>query len=91
MNYKDIDIFRGERPPRVKNQRELVEWALRKGRRDKKPINTAEFVYDLRMTRFGSIIFDLRNEGWIIETKNSSKGGDYLLIAMPEEELQLNI
>ena len=39
-------------------------------RKQNKPITNGEFVFDLRCTRYGGVIHDLRKKGWRIETTN---------------------
>lgn len=64
--------FRGEHlPVEVQGNKSLrVQWALMVARASDKPeIKTNEFVYDLQVHRFGGYIFNLRQEGWDIVTK----------------------
>lgn len=65
-------------------QRDKVEWALK----EFGTVKNAEFVFDLRITRFGSILKTLRDEGWVIETISDKAQGafSYKLIAEPHEK-----
>jgi|10_taG_2_1085330.scaffolds.fasta_scaffold29360_3 hypothetical protein len=64
--------FRGQHlPVEVQGNKSLrVQWALRMARASDKPeIKTNEFVYDLQVHRFGGYIFNLRQSGWDIKTR----------------------
>ncbi len=63
--------FRGMKvPDYITSKSQLIAWALLISRRQNKPISNGEFVFDLRCTRYGGVIHDLRKKGWRIETTN---------------------
>ena len=65
------------------SQKDKVEWALRTF----KEVTGDEFTYDLRIKRYGAIIYDLRDDGWditTIEPKNQiNKKWAFRLISEP--------
>ena len=85
---KDIvRLFRGNViPPYVKNKSQLVAYVLERYRNDT-PISNGEFVFDLRCTRFGAVLHNLRhNDGWDIQTLER-KDGEYVyyLVSTPKD------
>jgi hypothetical protein len=84
------DLFRDVEVPKdkLKTQRELYEWVLTTFRNDK-PLANYELVFDLRMTRHGGILFNLRKDGWIVETIGGGKDSSFRLISKPNEDLKL--
>ena len=71
---------------------DLIRWALLKYR-DSEPISNGEFVYDLRCTRFGGYLHQLRDEGWEIQTVQGKKQGHfvYYLLSHPlDDEVEKN-
>ena len=71
----------------VKSKKDLIAWALVKFR-DEEPISNGEFVFELRCTRFGGLLHNLRDEGWDIATVQGKEKGHYVyyLLSMPDEE-----
>ena len=71
----------------VKSKKDLIAWALVTFR-DDKPISNGEFVFELRCTRFGGLLHNLRDEGWDIATVQGKEKGHYVyyLLSMPDEE-----
>ncbi len=71
----------------VKSKKDLIAWALVTFR-DDKPISNGEFVFELRCTRFGGLLHNLREEGWDIATVQGKEKGHYVyyLLSMPEED-----
>ena len=71
----------------VKSKKDLIAWALVTFR-DDKPISNGEFVFELRCTRFGGLLHNLREEGWEIATVQGKEKGHYVyyLLSMPEED-----
>tara|TARA_Y100000004_G_scaffold157515_1_gene183277 strand:- start:871 stop:1179 length:309 start_codon:yes stop_codon:yes gene_type:complete len=65
------------------NQEEKILWALETF--DK--VSNAEFVFDLRCTRFGGHLFNLREKGYVIETISGDEQGEfyYKLVARPDD------
>ena len=53
--------------------------------RFKDPISNGEFVFDLRCTRFGGVLHDLRKAGYDIVTLPAKEKGHFLyyLVSMP--------
>jgi hypothetical protein len=84
-----VSHFRGEViPAYVKNKSQLVAYVLVKYR-NSTPISNGEFVFDLRCTRFGAIIHNLRhNDGWIIETVQGKEQGHFVfyLVSKPDDD-----
>jgi len=68
------------------SQQDQVEWALRTF----KEVTGDEFTYDLRIKRYGAIIFNLRYAGWDIETiepkNHPNKKWSFRLLSEPVEE-----
>ena len=91
-----VDMFRGEWIPRYVNSKtELIKYVLLKHRYNE-PITNWEFVSDLRCTRFSGVLYDLRKDGWEIETVSGKVQGHYVyyLQKHPEdvpEQASLNI
>ena len=71
----------------IKSKKDLIAWALVTFR-DDKPISNGEFVFELRCTRFGGLLHNLREEGWEIATVQGKEKGHYVyyLLSMPEED-----
>lgn len=68
----EATYFRGvPMPVDIQGKKSLrVQWAFRIARDSNKPeIKTNEFVYDLGVHRFGGYIFNLRQSGWDIKTR----------------------
>ena len=87
-----VTHFRGQPIPHfVKSKHELVKYVLRKYR-DSEPISNGEFIYDLNYSRFGGSIFNLRKEGYVIETIPSKKRGlvFYYLVSAPDDDVERN-
>lgn len=82
-----VRYFRGKAiPAYVKSKSALVAYVL-EHHRNGEPISNGEFVFDLRCTRFGAVIHNLRhNEGWDIQTLER-KDGEYVyyLISTPND------
>lgn len=70
------------------SQQDQVEWALETF----KEVTGDEFTYDLRIKRYGAIIFNLRDDGWDIETiepkNHPNKKWAFRLISKPSEDGQ---
>lgn len=83
-----VGSFRGEViPAYIKNKSQLIAYVLVKYR-NSTPISNGEFVFDLRCTRFGAIIHNLRhNDGWIIETVQGKEQGHFVfyLVSKPDD------
>ena len=80
-----IKSFRGTQiPDEVKNKTQLIEFVL-ENERFNEPISNSVFVFDLRCTRFGGVLHDLRQAGWDIVTMAAKQKGYYLyyLVSMP--------
>lgn len=88
-----VEIFRGRllSADLENNKTARLKWALEIAKKDFKPISNGEFVYDLRIYKFGAIIEKLRKDGWIIETIPTEEKNvyHYRLIAKPGEKLTL--
>lgn len=87
---KDIvRYFRGSTiPPYVKSKSQLIAYVLERYRASE-PITNGEFVYDLRCTRFGAVIYNLRHDdGWDIQTLER-KDGEYVyyLVSTPKDKV----
>ena len=68
---KLVKKFRGMKvPDYITSKSQLIAWALLISRKQNKPISNGEFVFDLRCTRYGGVIHDLRKKGWRIGTTN---------------------
>ena len=83
-----VKSFRNRTVPwYVKSKKDLIAWALVTFR-DDKPISNGEFVFELRCTRFGGLLHNLRDEGWDIATVQGKEKGHYVyyLLSMPDEE-----
>tara|TARA_R100001079_G_C4449498_1_gene152893 strand:- start:2462 stop:2746 length:285 start_codon:yes stop_codon:yes gene_type:complete len=83
-----VESFRNRTVPwYVKSKKDLIAWALVTFR-DDKPISNGEFVFELRCTRFGGLLHNLRDEGWDIATVQGKEKGHYVyyLLSMPDEE-----
>ena len=83
-----VESFRNRTVPwHVKSKKDLIAWALVTFR-DDKPISNGEFVFELRCTRFGGLLHNLRDEGWDIATVQGKEKGHYVyyLLSMPDEE-----
>ena len=88
MAKNTVQYFRGELIPNyVDNKTRLIKYVLKKYR-DKEPISNAEFVFDLRCTRFGGVLHDLRDAGWKIETiRHKDKTHFmYYLVSTPDDD-----
>ena len=63
-----VKSFRGKKiPSYIKSKSQLIEYVLIEFM-DDEPISNSEFVFDLRATRFGSVLFELRDKGFDILT-----------------------
>ena len=86
-----VRYFRGNLiPSYVSNKTELIKYVLIKYR-DDTPISNGEFVFDLRCTRFGAVIHDLRHkEDWDIATVQGKEQGHFLfyLVSKPDDEVK---
>ncbi len=83
-----VKSFRNRTVPwYIKSKKDLIAWALVTFR-DDKPISNGEFVFELRCTRFGGLLHNLRDEGWDIATVQGKEKGHYVyyLLSMPDEE-----
>ena len=83
-----VKSFRNRTVPwYIKSKKDLIAWALVTFR-DDKPISNGEFVFELRCTRFGGLLHNLREEGWEIATVQGKEKGHYVyyLLSMPDEE-----
>ena len=75
--------FRGELIPeysggfRISSQKDLVGYVLMKYRSSTNPIKNWELNHELLCSRFQHQIYELRNEGWKIETKRGKDAGSY--------------
>jgi hypothetical protein len=88
-----VKSFRNKIVPwHVKSKKDLIAWALVTFREDE-PISNGEFVFDLRCTRFGGLLHDLRREGWDIVTVSAKEKGHYIyyLVSMPDEKVSNNL
>ncbi len=88
MAKNTVQYFRGELIPNyVDNKTRLIKYVLKKYR-DREPISNAEFVFDLRCTRFGGVLHDLRDAGWQIETiRHKDKSHFmYYLVSTPDDD-----
>lgn len=82
-----VNSFRGEIiPSYVRSKSDLIRYVLKRYRHDT-PITNGEFVFDLRCTRFGGVLHDLRTEGWDIATVQHKEQGKYVyyLISSPDD------
>tara|TARA_R100000773_G_scaffold30892_1_gene26375 strand:+ start:390 stop:686 length:297 start_codon:yes stop_codon:yes gene_type:complete len=75
-------------PAYVRNKSQLIAYVLVKYR-NSEPISNGEFVFDLRCTRFGGVIHNLRKDGWDIATLKGKEAGHslYYLVSKPDDEL----
>ncbi len=83
-----VKSFRGIKvPDYINNKTQLIKWALTEFRFNE-PISNGEFVFELRCTRFGGVLHDLRKEGWDITTMPAKEKGHYLyyLVSMPTDK-----
>ena len=88
-----VKSFRNKRVAwHVKTKQDLVAWALVTFR-EEEPISNGEFVFDLRCTRFGGLLHNLREQGWDIATVSGKETGHYVyyLISMPDEKVHNNL
>jgi len=82
-----VNHFRNEIiPSYVRTKSDLIRYVLKRYRHEA-PISNAEFVFDLRCTRFGGVIHDLRDEGWDIATLQHKEKGKYVyyLVSSPDD------
>jgi len=88
-----VTSFRGDIiPAYVSNKTELIKYVLIKYRNDT-PISNGEFVFDLRCTRFGAVIHNLRHDdNWDIATVQGKEQGHFLfyLVSKPDDEEKQN-
>ena len=80
-----VKSFRGKKIPQiVKNKEQLIEYVLIQERFNE-PISNSEFVFDLRCTRFGGTLHNLREKGFDIVTLPTKTKGHfmYYLVSMP--------
>lgn len=85
-----VTHFRGSViPSYVRSKSDLIRYVLINHRHDT-PISNGEFVFDLRCTRFGGVLHDLRKEGWDIATLNGKENGHFLyyLVSCPSDEAE---
>ena len=86
-----VKSFRGRKVPNyIKSKSQLILWALEVNR-EKEPISNGEFVFELRCTRFGGVIHDLRKEGYDIVTLPAKQRGHYLyyLVSSPTDSVSM--
>tara|TARA_B100000029_G_scaffold515855_1_gene625046 strand:- start:4112 stop:4462 length:351 start_codon:yes stop_codon:yes gene_type:complete len=86
-----VSEFRGVPVPKdIKSKHELIRWALETNRFEE-PISNGEFVFDLRCTRFGGTLHDLRAEGYDIATMAAKKRGHFLyyLVSTPADSMSM--
>ena len=84
-----VKSFRGKKIPElIKNKSQLIEYVL-VTERENEPISNGEFVFDLRCTRFGGVLHDMRKEGYDIVTLPAKDKGHFLyyLVSTPFEKL----
>ena len=84
-----VKSFRGKKiPEHIKNKSQLIEYVLIT-ERENEPISNGEFVFDLRCTRFGGVLHDMRKEGYDIVTLPAKDKGHFLyyLVSTPAEKL----
>ena len=84
-----VKSFRGKKiPEHIKNKSQLIEYVLIT-ERENEPISNGEFVFDLRCTRFGGVLHDMRKEGYDIVTLPAKDKGYFLyyLVSTPFEKL----
>ena len=84
-----VKSFRGKKiPEHIKNKSQLIEYVLIT-ERENEPISNGEFVFDLRCTRFGGVLHDMRKEGYDIVTLPAKDKGHFLyyLVSTPSEKL----
>jgi hypothetical protein len=79
-------------PNNLKTHEDKLIWALSRFKLEK-PLSTKELVYELYISRLSSSVHKLRKRGYIIDVTDNPKGDGayYQLIALPEEELRLNV
>ena len=80
-----VKSFRGKKLPKIiKSKEQLIEYVLIKERYNE-PISNSEFVFDLRCTRFGGTLHNLREKGYDIVTLPMAERGHfkYYLVSMP--------
>ena len=86
-----VKSFRGQIiPSYVSNKTELIKYVLVKYRNEA-PISNGEFVFDLRCTRFGAVIHNLRHDdNWDIATVQGKEQGHFLfyLVSKPDDEVK---
>ena len=84
-----VNSFRGKRiPSYIKSKTALIEYVL-VNERESEPISNGEFVFDLRCTRFGGVIHDLREEGYEIVTLPTKEKGHYKYYLIEKEIILL--
>jgi|TARA_X000001382_G_C3174153_1_gene180523 hypothetical protein len=79
--------FRGNKIPNtIKSKSELIRYVL-ETERNNEPISNGEFVFDLKCTRFGGVLHDLRQEGYDIVTLPAKQRGHFLyyLVSAPSD------
>ena len=84
-----VKSFSGKKIPElIKNKSQLIEYVL-VTERENEPISNGEFVFDLRCTRFGGVLHDMRKEGYDIVTLPAKDKGHFLyyLVSTPAEKL----
>tara|TARA_R100000781_G_scaffold23668_2_gene17436 strand:+ start:945 stop:1223 length:279 start_codon:yes stop_codon:yes gene_type:complete len=84
-----VKSFRGKKiPSSIQNKSKLIEYVLLT-ERENEPISNGEFVFDLRCTRFGGVLHDMRKEGYDIVTLPAKDKGHFLyyLVSTPSEKL----
>lgn len=82
-----VKSFRGNTiPDYIKTKEQLIQYVLIEERYNE-PISNGEFVFDLRCTRFGGTLFNLREMGYDIATMPMGERGHfkYYLISTPSD------
>ena len=88
-----VKSFRGKKiPAYIKSNSQLIAYVLIT-ERENNPISNGEFVFDLMCTRFGSVLHDLRKEGYDIVTLPAKQKGHYLyyLVSAPNDSKAMKV
>ena len=91
INFLILPVTYNESEPEyIKNKSQLIEYVL-VTERENEPISNGEFVFDLRCTRFGGTLHDLRAEGYDIATMAAKKRGHFLyyLVSTPADSMSM--
>jgi len=86
-----VKSFRGKKIPKtIRSKSQLIRYVL-ESERYNDPISNGEFVFDLRCTRFGGVLHDLRQEGYDIITLPAKQKGHFLyyLVSTPADSRQM--